>query len=678
MQRDPPPQHSAGRQLRERKKRRYDFDLDVSDDEVSVQPKRAALRRKSSGPPTMRRPRRSGKLATFVNMPLDVLHEIFGHLHPYDLLRLTRTTKDFRRILLHRSSLSTWKATFEDVPNLPECPPEMSEPAWANLAFSPHCHFCLASGIRNVEWKFRVRHSANCEAWAHNQADDRNDELNKLRKERREAIVKKLDELGYRQDIQFLKLGELDRESFVSKPQRLTERVWKNIKPLAITFMDSVRQRRLEAEHTNLVRSRKRHAAEFLKIYKNARLPCIDIFPEPPDFCSFEPVQRILKRPADVTVNVSSFDCLTPVLPDLLKRWREYVQDGIQKVLLNDMTGSIHVAPDLQKFQPPVPGVLRQQTTLATTVFVCAACNGASHFGPLNGLAMFGMDLYDEEDEYMDFDDGFRDIKPLFHPEVMAHPCNTRFALRNEFLYHQLMAFSPRDPSEYLEDCLKARQRFNINRLKMDHQAGKAAACVVKMAGLDPNTATTADMDVLDPRFKCNDCRQYHRVTPPPKSEPSENGLDEHDDDEEDDGDDGEDTSGPVHYAVLSWRQAVKHQCDRHTRGMDPSDMMAPPELVQRPQLDMSNLRLLSPNDHLTTEAKHKEEELMEKVAEIWCCALCRDSMKEPDAPLPFAKLKEHLRRVHKANNPVLNTHYYQHFAAKDLANVSGCVPFLA
>ena len=74
--------------------------------------------------------------------------------------------------------------------------------------------------------------------------------------------------------------------------------------------------------------------------------------------------------------------------------------------------------------------------------------------------------------------------------------------------------------------------------------------------------------------------------------------------------------------------------------------MMAPPELVQRPQLDMSNLRLLSPNDHLTTEARHKEEELMEKVAEIWCCALCRDSMKEPDAPLPFTKLKEHLRRV--------------------------------
>jgi hypothetical protein len=74
--------------------------------------------------------------------------------------------------------------------------------------------------------------------------------------------------------------------------------------------------------------------------------------------------------------------------------------------------------------------------------------------------------------------------------------------------------------------------------------------------------------------------------------------------------------------------------------------MMAPPEILQGPQLDMSNLRLLSPNDHLAIEARHKEEDLMERVADIWCCALCRDSMQEPDAPLRLTKLKEHLRRV--------------------------------
>lgn len=86
--------------------------------------------------------------------------EIFGHLHPYDLLRLTRTTKEFRRILLHRSSISTWKASFEHVPSLPACPPEMCEPAWANLAFSPHCHVCLWSSfvrlMSNLAWTPQV------------------------------------------------------------------------------------------------------------------------------------------------------------------------------------------------------------------------------------------------------------------------------------------------------------------------------------------------------------------------------------------------------------------------------------------------------------------------------------------------------------------------------------------
>lgn len=110
------------------------------------------------------------------------LLQIFSHLHPYDLLRISRTTKEFRRILLHKSSISTWKSSFEEIRDLPPCPPEMCEPAWANLVFSPHCHvccfiilfsvsfrvlppplqYCLAPGIRNVEWKFRTRVCSKC------------------------------------------------------------------------------------------------------------------------------------------------------------------------------------------------------------------------------------------------------------------------------------------------------------------------------------------------------------------------------------------------------------------------------------------------------------------------------------------------------------------------------------
>lgn len=40
--------------------------------------------------------------------------------------------------------------------------------------------------------------------------------------------------------------------------------------------------------------------------------------------------------------------------------------------------------------------------------------------------------------------------------------------------------------------------------------------------------------------------------------------------------------------------------------------------------------------------------------------------------------LTMHIYYRHKVNNPVLNTNYYKHFAAKDLANVPDCVPYLA
>lgn len=70
--------------------------------------------------------------------------QIFGHLLPLDVLRLARTTKQFRHMLMHRSSLSIWIAARKNVPDLPDCPPYLSEPQFANLVFDTHCHVSFA------------------------------------------------------------------------------------------------------------------------------------------------------------------------------------------------------------------------------------------------------------------------------------------------------------------------------------------------------------------------------------------------------------------------------------------------------------------------------------------------------------------------------------------------------
>ncbi|KAK7063921.1 F-box domain-containing protein [Favolaschia claudopus] len=97
------------------------------------------------------------KLSLLPSLPLDVLFEIFGHLPPVDILHLARTTKGFRSILLHKSASSTWKTSLRRVPGLPECPEDMSQPAWVNLVYSAHCHNCFENKVLKVDWLLRLR-----------------------------------------------------------------------------------------------------------------------------------------------------------------------------------------------------------------------------------------------------------------------------------------------------------------------------------------------------------------------------------------------------------------------------------------------------------------------------------------------------------------------------------------
>ncbi|KAJ7657995.1 hypothetical protein B0H17DRAFT_955493, partial [Mycena rosella] len=87
---------------------------------------------------------------------------IFGHLAPLDILNMARATKDLRRVLMHRSAVSIWKASLRQISGLPECPHDMSEPAWANLAFSAHCHNCFAHRVQKVDWLLRIRLCGQC------------------------------------------------------------------------------------------------------------------------------------------------------------------------------------------------------------------------------------------------------------------------------------------------------------------------------------------------------------------------------------------------------------------------------------------------------------------------------------------------------------------------------------
>lgn len=67
------------------------------------------------------------------------------HLQPMDLLNLARTSKPFRELLMHRSAARFWKSARRNIDGLPDCPPDLSEPEYANLCFDAHCHVSIYS-----------------------------------------------------------------------------------------------------------------------------------------------------------------------------------------------------------------------------------------------------------------------------------------------------------------------------------------------------------------------------------------------------------------------------------------------------------------------------------------------------------------------------------------------------
>jgi len=150
---------SSRRQLRRITK----ADVDYKEDDHSGPSENEAVptptkRRKPTGGAQKKvSKRRKGKLSKLPDMPLDVLYEvaferlrgtkytevtwvqIFSRLHPQDLLRISWTTKAFRRVLTSTSSKTVWMNSFTSVEGLPPCPDDMNEVEYANLLFNPLC-----------------------------------------------------------------------------------------------------------------------------------------------------------------------------------------------------------------------------------------------------------------------------------------------------------------------------------------------------------------------------------------------------------------------------------------------------------------------------------------------------------------------------------------------------------
>ena len=68
--------------------------------------------------------------------------KIASHLTPQDLLHMARSCRMMRDLFMSKRSLPIWRTAREAL-GMPECPPDLSEPQYADLVFFKGCYVCF-------------------------------------------------------------------------------------------------------------------------------------------------------------------------------------------------------------------------------------------------------------------------------------------------------------------------------------------------------------------------------------------------------------------------------------------------------------------------------------------------------------------------------------------------------
>ncbi|THH03238.1 hypothetical protein EW145_g6415 [Phellinidium pouzarii] len=252
----------------------------------------------SSAAPRARRRRVVGKLAMMMSMPIDVFFEIAHYIGPDDLLRLSRSSKALRDLLMSKASRMIWRAA-EKLVGLPECPMDLSSPQYASFIFDTFCTDCQWKSIRgqslgkiHIMGSFADKRAIHKEyssikeyseaqktfvnerrialrqmwpgirdlsEWMQRKKRERRDHSD-ARSSREDDIFDNLRELGYTDEEFRTNCDEYGWKwkNLINQPRRLTDRIWKNILP------------QLE-ETIRLRREKKALRAKELRIYDRRR-----------------------------------------------------------------------------------------------------------------------------------------------------------------------------------------------------------------------------------------------------------------------------------------------------------------------------------------------------------------------------------------------------------------------
>ncbi|CAE6399493.1 unnamed protein product [Rhizoctonia solani] len=97
-----------------------------------------------------------------MNLPVEVLIEVAQYVHPLDLIMLSRVNKFFRELFMDKRSALIWRSARENLPGLPHCPDEVSEPQYASMLFTKRCSVCGGYAPREMNPVLMIRLCSHC------------------------------------------------------------------------------------------------------------------------------------------------------------------------------------------------------------------------------------------------------------------------------------------------------------------------------------------------------------------------------------------------------------------------------------------------------------------------------------------------------------------------------------
>ncbi|KIK59137.1 hypothetical protein GYMLUDRAFT_44893 [Collybiopsis luxurians FD-317 M1] len=304
---------------------------------------------------------------------------------------------------------------------------------------------------KSNERLMRVEHASLCQEWLQARLDQRSSKLDNIREQRKEAILERLEEVGWREEAELSMNTVWPWDDFAShklvrQPKKLTDYGWNSIKTELVEWLKKQKEDRLERYRRSTL-ERRYNLLDVEYLQAMSRHDLRDPFPGKGDIFTSEYFEGLIwDTPLDEEVTAESMKSkLLSHLPLIIDKWRPA---KIEKLV--------------QIMQKSRPGAAVSDLHLATTVFECTECSPRTL---------------------------------MYYPQMFYHSCcfnnpETHSSRMAEFYYF----FS---------------NPWSSKSLVLSKFGSQVAKNIVEGCSLDPTTATIQDLNNANPLIECTSCNSY-------------------------------------------------------------------------------------------------------------------------------------------------------------------------